>query len=153
MLEKESQTHDDVNTPESLEMSTSAKSDTSDKVALHDTEIVLVCTVCSQVLNSNEQLDSHMETIHGNSPPLMKCKNCVETFSSSKDLDIHQSINHPAPYIKCSCCKLRVQNKTQLELHVKDCHDSLSSLAQPSRSSSANVTAPSTSTSPKERPL
>ena len=155
MLDKDSQTHDDPNTDESLDRSLPTATDAinKDEHGPIDTEIVLVCTVCSQVLNTNEQLDLHMESVHGSSLLPFSCNNCVATFPSLKDLNTHQSVKHPAPYIKCSLCKIRVQNKSQLELHVKDCHGSPPSLARSSQPSSANVTASSTCSSPTGRDL
>ena len=98
-------------------------------------EIVLACTICDRVLETSDQLDHHMEAMHGNSPLLgiipenrsddkdRKCDHCDEVFSTSDLLQTHKSEKHPADFLQCSKCMLRFQDSTQLREHTVTLHD------------------------------
>ena len=120
MLEKESQTSD---TDSIVIPASNVVSDCITDKRTKDSETVLTCTMCSLVSNTTEDLDQHMENSHGNTGAI-KCDQCNAMFSSKKLLNIHQSEKHPVHYIQCSLCKLRVQNRSKLELHIKESHGS-----------------------------
>ena len=88
-----------------------------------EAENVLTCTLCGHTMESNEELEAHIESTHGrDKTSAYKCDNCNRAFSSQKHLDLHISEKHKVDYIQCCYCKLRVQNRSQLDQHMKESH-------------------------------
>ena len=83
-------------------------------------EIVLTCTVCNKALESSDQLDLHMESLHGSDPHNEGNVN----LPTSVLLNRHHSAIHPhlPDYKQCSSCMFRCQNNDQLDLHIRASH-------------------------------
>ena len=64
MQDKASQTDENPHSQTATTRNTSSGDDVST-----DTELILTCTICNKALESSEQLDNHIDSIHANPPP------------------------------------------------------------------------------------
>ena len=83
----------------------SAANETLDISHVEGHQVVSVCTTCKATFESDAQLDSHMDAAHSN----YKCDFCERNFLSEALLTKHKNERHPAAYIQCKDCMLRVK--------------------------------------------
>ena len=142
MVSQSSQTSEfsTTNPEPTIDMDLDSSSPTEPGPVMAETEDVLTCTLCGLILESKEELEAHIGNIH-DKPPAYKCDHCTKSFSSRKLIDLHISEKHHVDYIQCSYCKLRVQNKSQLDEHMKESH--VTHTATPSSASTAMPGGPS----------
>ena len=127
---------------------TESSSDTSPtlpsaQTAIEETENILACTLCDEVLDSIALLESHLDSAHSNPPNVAisvnnvndshdeQCDYCGLNFQDRKQLQEHISEKHATSYLQCSNCIFRFQTRHLLADHVKACHDPETRSAQP----------------------
>jgi hypothetical protein len=97
-----------------------------------------VCELCDEVFKFESGLDYHKKQKHApktakpaslkvtksliNNKVQLKCneKNCIRTFSSSKDLSRHEKLEHSSntDHYVCTYCRKQYKSKSNFEVHI-----------------------------------
>ena len=84
-------------------------------------ETILTCTLCNITLQSDSELNLHLETRH-KSMSEINCEFCSETFPSTQKYEQHISSKHVTEYLGCKMCKLRFSSRSKLNEHLQASH-------------------------------
>ena len=84
-------------------------------------ETILTCTLCNITLQSDSELNLHLETRH-KSMSKINCEFCSETFPSTQKCEQHISSKHVTEYLGCKMCKLRFYSQSKLNEHLQASH-------------------------------
>ena len=79
------------------------------------------CTLCKKILQTNENLKSHIYKVHTNT----KCDICNSSFRESRGLKRHKlSVHGPKKY-NCIICQKSFARYDQAQGHLREVHEEL----------------------------
>ena len=96
------------------------------------------CELCDELFNDERILKDHITNVHDeteqdiqeqsqskrNNLKELKCSQCEKSFIGSLDLVIHNERHHePLSYYECSFCKKQINNRKDMQRHLKTNHD------------------------------
>ncbi|XP_030381833.1 transcription factor grauzone [Scaptodrosophila lebanonensis] len=102
-----------------------------DHIRKHVNPKLFTCSICNKSLNSQDYLQTHIETVHNktaHSEKVLKhpCSKCDRTFSSERRLTNHL-LKHETDQLEHSCqiCLKSFANVHRLRRHIQSIHEDL----------------------------
>ena len=88
------------------------------------------CGTCGVSLKNNKTLKQHVQNVHCKQKPVIKCLQCVKTFTTECSLVSHVEFTHKV--VECDICHKKFKNSNSLRthrhsFHSKSCKSSLNS--------------------------
>ena len=85
-------------------------------------EIVYVCDLCDFSTQCEDELNTHMSTVHNRTK--LCCKTCQKTFKTVLLLKEHNQMEHlTPPSFPCDQCKFKADTVSNLDKHILSHHE------------------------------